>query len=155
MIESIRILTVDPGKSGGLSYYNGFETVVRKFTTESELLDFLRGLKFPEEVHCIVEDVPRFVSSATSSSSSFKLGYNYGFYMGALRSIGFKVDLVKPQVWQKGLPGLRPKIGYTLRKRILKDIASRLFPKIKVTHAVADALLILDWYTKSKSIVIP
>ena len=137
-----------------MAYHDGSETVSRKFTTESELLDFLSNVSSPDEVHCIVEDVPRFVSSATSSSSSFKLGYNYGFYVGALRSLGFRVDLVKPQVWQKGLPGLRPKISYTIRKRILKDIASRLFPKLKVTHAVADALLILDWYAKSKGVIL-
>ncbi len=58
---------------------------------------------------------------------------------------GFRVDLVRPQVWQKGVKGLKPKMGYTDRKRVLKDNACRKYPDLKVTHAVADALLIADW----------
>ena len=140
----MKLLAIDPGKSGGVAYYNNGDIELRKFTTEGDLSKFVEEL--PSEIIAIVEDVPKFVSASTSSSSSFKLGYNYGYHMGSLRTRRIPVNLVKPQVWQKGLQGLRPKMGYTDRKRILKDNAMRLYPDLKITHATADALLILNWY---------
>lgn len=147
------VLAIDPGMSGGSAYFNGDTIVLKKFTTEDEFLCFLNSME--GGVVSVVEDVPRFVSSVTSTASAFKLGYNYGFHVGSLRSKGYPVNLVKPQVWQKGLSGLKPKMGYSLRKRVLKDNATRLFPSLKVTHAVADALLILYWYSEKRGFLLP
>tara|TARA_Y100000114_G_C11751480_1_gene324552 strand:- start:971 stop:1411 length:441 start_codon:yes stop_codon:yes gene_type:complete len=141
------VLAIDPGKNGGMAFCSEGEVSLRKFTTEGELTDFI--LSLPNETVAVVEDVPKFVSAQTSSSSSFKLGYNYGYYLGALRTRRISTNLVKPQVWQKGLVGLRPKMGYTDRKRCLKDNAQRLYPNLKITHATADALLILHWFLSS------
>ena len=149
----MKIIAIDPGKAGGLAYFDGKEVITRKYTTEHEFTDHILSLPLSESV-AVFEDVPVFVSSATSSSSSFKLGYNYGFQVGVLRSLKVSVNLVKPQIWQKGLSGLRPKMGYTDRKRMLTCNASRLFPTQKVTHAVADALLILHWFAEKKNIIL-
>ena len=150
-----KVLSIDPGSGGGSAYFNESkgEIVLRRFTTESEFLSFVKDMG--AGVEAVVEDVPRFVSSATSTSSAFKLGYNYGFHVGCLRGYEYPVNLVKPQVWQRGLSGLRPKMGYTARKRVLKDNASRLFPSLKVTHAVADALLILYWWSEKHGFRLP
>lgn len=148
-----KILAIDPGMSGGSAYFDGTSIVLKKFTTEDEFLCFIGSMG--DSVVSVIEDVPRFVSSVTSTASAFKLGYNYGFHVGALRSTGYPVNLVKPQVWQKGLSGLKPKMGYSLRKRVLKDNATRLFPSLKVTHAVADALLILYWYSEKRGFLLP
>lgn len=150
----MKIIAIDPGKGGGLAYFNGDEVCTRKYTTEQEFTDHISSLPLSGTVG-VFEDVPVFVSSATSSSSSFKLGYNYGFQVGVLRSLKVSVNLVRPQVWQKGLSGLKPKMGYSERKRMLKCNASRIFPHQKVTHAVADALLILYWYAEKKNITLP
>ena len=114
------------------------------FRVEHEYIDLIRDLD-NKKYEAVVEDVPAFVSSATSNASSFKLGYNFGFIVGALRALRLPTHLVKPQIWQKGLQGLRPKLGYTDRKRILKDNAIRLYPDLKITNATADAVLIMDW----------
>ena len=149
-----KVIAIDPGIGGGSAYFDSLgQMVLRKFTTEAELTDLIQGLD--NDVVAVVEDVPKFVSSATSSSSSFKLGYNYGYYIGALRTRRIQVNLVKPQVWQKGLVGLRPKMGYTARKRTLKDNACRLFPSLKITHAVADAVLILNWWSEKHGFRLP
>ena len=87
----------------------------------------------------------------TSNASSFKLGQNFGFIIGASRALRFPTHLVKPQIWQKGLVGLKPKMGYTMRKRVLKDNAIRLFPDLKITNATADAVLIMSWYQNQQS----
>jgi hypothetical protein len=143
-------LAIDPGKSGGMAYLSCEGALdLRKYTTEVELLDYAEGID--RNTIVIVEDVPVFVSSATSNASSFKLGYNYGFHVGVFRAYRMVVNLIKPKTWQMGLSGLKPKMGYTERKRVLRDIASRLYPEKKVTHATADALLILDYWLKKNT----
>lgn len=143
-------LGVDPGKSGGLAYMSCEGLIeLRRYTTEAELIDFAENID--RNTIVIVEDVPVFVASATSNASSFKLGYNYGFHVGLFRAYRMPVNLVKPKTWQIGLKGLKPKMGYTERKRTLRDIASRLYPEQKVTHATADALLILDYWLRKNT----
>ena len=142
------ILAIDPGKTGGLAYrdYEGGITL-KKWTTEADFLEFGNGGIFADLNHAVVEDVPVFVSAATSNASSFKLGHNYGFICGVIQANFIPLALAKPKTWQKGLHGIKPRIGYTDRKRILKNNAKRLYPKQEgLTNATADALLILHYY---------
>lgn len=143
------IIAFDPGKAGGLAHISpgdGPETIVlRPWTVEHELSDYLRQIN-PAGYDAVVEDVPAFVSAVTSNASSFKLGYNFGYIVGCLRSFKFRTHLIKPRDWQKGLQGLKPKMSYTARKRMLKDNAVRLYPDLKITNATADALLILNYW---------
>ena len=143
-------LAIDPGVKGGLAYKVGDESLeLKSFTTESEFLDILDNISIDTEA--VVEEVPPYVGRAIPSSSAFKLGYNYGFEVGALRALGFRVNLVKPQVWQKGLQGLG-KLRGAPRKRKLKDNAKRLYPKIKgLTLQTADALLLLDYWVNRRN----
>ena len=148
------IIAFDPGKGGGLAHLapgsKDEDIVLRRWTVEHEFTDYVRTIN-PAGYDAVVEDVPVHVSTATSHASSFKLGYNFGYIVGTLRSMGFKTHLVKPREWQKGLSGLRPKMGYTDRKLCLKDNAARMYPTLKITHATADALLVLDWFRKNCS----
>lgn len=141
------IAAFDPGKGGGIAYFDGEDYFLHSFKTESDYLKIIEN--FDRKTRIFVEDVPAFVSAATSNASSFKLGYNFGFIMGACRAFAFPVELVSPKKWQKGLPGLRPKLSYAQRKRILKDNAIRMYPALKgITNATADALLVLDYALK-------
>jgi hypothetical protein len=143
MPESRGIIAFDPGKGGGLAIYRpGGKIDLRPWTVEHELLDVIDSLD-PSGYDAVVEDVPAFVSAATSNASSFKLGYNFGFIVGCCRMHGLPTNLVKPKEWQKGLSGLKPNMGYTARKRQLKDNAVRLYPDLKITNATADAVLIM------------
>lgn len=145
------IVGVDPGMSGGVAAWANDKTYVQRFTTEAELLELVES--FDRSASIVIEDLPRFVPGNTSPSSWFKVGYNYGFEVGVFRAFRFPLTLAKPRTWQKGIPGLKPKMGYTDRKRLLKDAALRLYPKVygfdgepaAVTNAVADAILIMDW----------
>ncbi|MGA0384854.1 MAG: hypothetical protein ACO3L1_07780 [Flavobacteriaceae bacterium] len=141
------IIAVDPGKGGGACILRpDSETIdLKPWRIDHEFIDLLRSLD-PKDYESVVEDVPVFVSAMTSNASSFKLGQNFGVITGSLRSLRFPLHLVKPQIWQKGLAGLKPKMGYTARKRVLKDNAVRLFPDLKITNATADAVLIMTWY---------
>lgn len=135
----------DPGKGGGVAYCNGDSFSLHKFTTESDYLEIMES--FDRYSRVIVEDVPAYVSNATSNSSSFKLGYNFGFIVGACRAFAFPVELIGPKKWQKGLRGLKPKMGYAERKRAIKDNAVMLYPDLRksITNATADALMILHF----------
>jgi hypothetical protein len=142
------LLAFDPGKGGGLALLRPNGSVsLRPWTVEHELLDLVDSLD-PASYEAVIEDVPAFVSAATSNASSFKLGYNFGFLVGVCRATGFSTHLVRPKEWQKGLSGLKPNMGYTARKRQLKDNAIRLYPSLKVTNATADAVLIMDYWRK-------
>jgi len=144
------ILAFDPGASGGWAWQAPNSDLIELYSwrTETEFLEFLEPIN-PAGYLAVVEDVPAFVASATSNASSFKLGYNFGFLVGALRAKLFPVELVKPRDWQKGMRGLKPKMGYTDRKRTIKDNAARLYPNLKVTNATADAVMILDWKVRN------
>jgi len=147
--DSQGILAFDPGASGGWVWQAPNSDLIELYSwrTETEFLEFLEPIN-PAGYLAVVEDVPAFVASATSNASSFKLGYNFGFLVGALRARRFPVELVKPRDWQKGMRGLKPKMGYTDRKRTIKDNAARLYPGLRVTNATADAVMILDWRLK-------
>ena len=145
------IAAFDPGKGGGVAYYDGENFSLHRFTTESDYLEIMES--FDRKTRIFVEDVPVFVAASTSNASSFKLGYNFGFIMGACRAFAFPVELVSPKKWQKGLQGLKPKMSYAARKRTLKDNAVRMYPALKgITNATADALLVLDYAIKTKTI---
>jgi hypothetical protein len=54
-----------------------------------------------------------------------------------------KFMLVKPKTWQSDLRLLsQKKESQTEKKNRHKELASRIFPDLKITHANADALLI-------------
>ena len=142
------IIAFDPGKAGGASVRHANGSIeLHSFKTESGYLEILQPL-LPSSYEVVIEDVPAFVSSATSNASSFKLGYNFGFIVGMSRALGFATHLLRPQTWQKGLSGLKPKMGYTERKRMLKDNAIRLYPDLKITNATADAVLIMNYWDR-------
>ena len=145
------LISVDPGKGGGTAILRpgGGSVDLYPWRVEHEFIDLVSDLD-PVEYEAVIEDVPVFVSRVTSNASSFKLGQNFGFIVGSLRALRFPTHLVKPQVWQKGIPGLKSNMAYTDRKRMLKDSAIRLHPDLKITNAVADAVLIMDWYGASK-----
>jgi hypothetical protein len=141
------ILAVDPGVSGGMALYREGEVSLRKFTTADEYIDYVRNLQKRGLSRAVVEDVPKYIGNQMMASHSFTLGYNVGFEIGVIKSLLIPVDLVRPQKWQGGIPGLKGKSGAP-RKRLLKEHAKTLYPGLKVTLATADALLILDYHLR-------
>lgn len=143
------VLGVDPGVSGGFAvwYPPVGKIVLKKYTDELEFIDFVSNLKGIGL--CALEDVPKYVGNEMRASHSFVLGHNVGFEKGVILSHGIPTDLIRPQKWQRPIPGLKGKVGAP-RKRSLRDHAKKLYPGLKVTLATADALLILDYYTNGE-----
>ncbi len=137
----MRIIGIDPGASGGIGYLTstGVAAAWKMPDTERDIYDLIEGLTDGlvglEEVVAYIEKVhsrPR-----QGVSSTFKFGMGYGGLRMALVALKIPFHEVTPQQWQK-------KMGCMSHgdKNITKAAAQRLYPGIKVTHALADSLLI-------------
>jgi len=143
---------LDPGQSGGIAVINAaFATpqVVKAFKmpeTESDVLALLR--QFGPGNHAMIERV--WSSPQMGVVSAFKFGRGVGVLHMALIAAGIPFDEVTPQKWQKAMGCLSPRGTARVEfgskdKNITKRRAQALFPTVKVTHAIADALLIAEF----------
>jgi len=89
----------------------------------------------------VVEKVWAFPTDARSNA--FNFGVNYGKWLGIISSSNIEPILVTPKKWQKAYQPLSK--DKPSRKRELKQIASEMFPEIRVTLYNCDALLIGAW----------
>lgn len=131
---------IDPGQSGGIAAVStAGEALV--FTgmpaTERDVFDFLRGLA-GDDCHAVLE----FVRSSPQMGvkSAFTFGQGYGGLRMALVASGIPFDEVTPQKWQ---PVMQCRSGGD--KNVTKRRAQELFPKVRMTHAIADALLLAEY----------
>lgn len=149
-LPAMLTIAIDPGLSGGIAYQrdNQPAQAVAMPATEGDLVVFLRDLTADAKVAvAFVEEVGGYVGVAQPGSSAFKFGRNFGFILGVLQTLGVRLELVRPQRWQKSL-GLGSASGCASKtewKNKLKGAAQRLYPSLKPTLATADALLILDY----------
>lgn len=149
-------LGIDPGANGGLAAID----------SNKKVYALQRMPSFPEEVlawfrmfsgvglHVVLEEVSGYQGVEHPGSRMFEFGKWYGYVEMGILSVQC-LDRTKfircpPKQWQKML-GLRKKEKDetdTSWKNYLKDEASKLFPRIKVTLKTADALL-LAYYCHS------
>jgi len=140
-------LGVDPGKSGGIAVIcsNGRTEAYKMPETEKDTWNLLLGLNqrhgityaLIEELHALPAAVEEKMGIKRGSIATAKLMQHYGSLRMALIGLGIRFEERVPAVWQK-LMGCRTGGD----KNISKARAQQLFPSIKVTHAIADSLLI-------------
>jgi crossover junction endodeoxyribonuclease RuvC len=131
-------LGVDPGASGGAALITeSYEviTVVKFSETERDISEWFRTLFTGTGIHAVIERVHSMPKQGVASS--FKFGQSYGFLRGMLIAHAVPFEAVTPGKWQKAL-------GCLSRgdKNVTKAKAQEIFPGVKVTHAIADALLL-------------
>ena len=136
----MNILGIDPGQSGGIAFLWWKDPLVFKMPdTERDVLNILEEIKtekigkrpffaYIEAVHAMPKQ---------GVSSTFKFGMNYGMLRAFLIALGIPFETVTPVKWQTAL-GCRTGGN----KNVTKRKAQELYPHIKITHAIADALLI-------------
>jgi hypothetical protein len=154
-------LAIDPGKGGGLAMLEGDRVVTTRMPPDdAELLHWIRSHKGAPGQRCqsALEKVGGYIARTEggltgrerhTGSAMFQFGLNVGLCRMALVACGLKPLEVRPQDWQAGL-GLFPrdkaaKETRTAFKARLRAMASRLFPGLRVTLLVADALLIAEY----------
>lgn len=132
-------LGIDPGVSGGFAIVSEELSVVRavafEHVTPQDIVTTLRPAKFS---FAYLENVGAMPGQGVSST--FKFGVNFGWWQGVLTSLGIPFERVAPVKWQTVM---RCRTGGD--KNISKQRAQELFPDIKMTHAIADALLIAEY----------
>lgn len=149
-------LGLDPGASGGIAwiYDSGTYCAAKWADTERGVVDQFSDLTDQEEdLFAVIEDVHAFPGQGVSSVFTF--GRGYGFLRACLHAFEIPFESVAPTRWQRALGLVKPKLKdakpaersrlKALHKRELKARAEELFPKLKVTLATADALLLAEF----------
>jgi hypothetical protein len=136
---------IDPGCNGGIAWITDGKACAEKMPdTLQDLWDLIQSIGFevpdfkPYEVKAYIEQVSS--SPQMGVVSAFSFGRGYGNLEMALTANAIPFERVRPQVWQKAM-GCMTKGD----KNVSKRRAQELFPNIKVTHAIADALLIAEY----------
>ena len=142
---------IDPGKSGGCGMIvieDGIETSISwKFPKDISLLSVGVMSIIPqnislEDVHVLVEHVHAFPKQGAVSTFSF--GQNLGQWEGTLYANELDFTYVNPKEWIYWY-GVRKGLDKKERKRILLERAKELFPNMKITFNVSDAVLIAHY----------
>ena len=143
------IIGIDVGTNGGIAWITDGKPCVEKMPGS------LRDLW---DLICDITNHPRstvdgrkykaYLEQVHSSpqmgvKSAFTFGNGFGHLEMALTAAGIPFERIRPQVWQKAM-GCMTKGD----KNVSKRKAQELFPSIKVTHAIADALLIASYGAK-------
>jgi hypothetical protein len=147
------IIAIDPGSLGGVAVWVFGVAGCRPMPpTQGDQVALLRGLKTSSdrsgvETVCIMEAVTGYAGTPQPGGAMFRFGEHFGFIKGVVQTLGMRLELVRPQVWQKafGLGTASACASKTIWKNKLKAEAQRRFPHLEVTLKTADALLILEY----------
>lgn len=146
----MKIIGIDPGASGGIALLDDEGAHAWKMPdTERDTQELFEQLAGPfglafagiEKVHAM---------PGQGVTSMFNFGRNYGMLRGMLIANCIPFETVTPQKWQKEFSLRNSKWAKTKKKNKHKARAQELFPHIRVTHALADALLIAEFMRRIK-----
>lgn len=133
-----RIFGIDPGKSGGIACIGETIEAHPMPDTVGDLVDLLRTLAVGGDVIAYLERVHS--SPQMGVVSAFTFGRGLGNIEAICQCVGIRLEWVAPGVWQKSLGCLSKG-----DKNITKRKAQELFPTLRITHKIADALLIAEY----------
>lgn len=140
------IMGIDPGKkSGGIAlicYDSSDDYYTQKLDlTEKDIIDFISYFSKNKLIlKCYLENVRSNAGGCRTPQRAFDFGTNFGFLRGIIITLNIPLETVTPTKWQKKLGCLTGG-----NKNISKSKAQELFPQAKITHSIADALLIAEY----------
>jgi Holliday junction resolvasome RuvABC endonuclease subunit len=138
------IIGIDPGTNGGIAWITHGRPCVEKMPdTLQDLWELIGDIDTASDGYCHAYIEAVHSSPQMGVKSAFTFGNGFGHLEMALTAAGIPFERVRPQVWQKAM-GCMTKGD----KNVSKRKAQELFPQIKVTHAIADALLIASYGAK-------
>ena len=132
---------LDPGVNGGIAALDreGHIVMVTKIPgTDLEIFQCVNDLSTHGGARACLEKVSAYPQMGVTSAFTF--GRGFGKLLMALAAAGIPYDLIRPQDWQSTM-GCRTGGD----KNISKQRAQALFPNVKCTHAISDALLIAEF----------
>lgn len=130
---------IDPGYSGAIAiiYEDGAISTIKLNETLADIVEWMgnhtlnRCFAMLEQVHAM---------PGQGVASTFKFGRSYGNAEALLAAFRVPFDRITPVKWQTALQ-CRSKGN----KNITKARAQELFPDVKCTHAISDALLLAEY----------
>jgi len=141
------IIGIDPGKSGGIAVWDNEDGMgaYKMPATEKDVWDlicdcsdFFEGDRNGRKVFAYIEHVHSMPGQGVASM--FKFGMNYGMLRAFLIAADIPFETATPSVWQRSMKCLTKG-----DKNITKARAQELWPELKITHAVSEALLICEY----------
>jgi len=143
----MNIIGIDPGGSGGIAWSIGNVAPVataKMPETPHDLVEILGTIAAEGTCEVHLEEVGGYIGGVGSPGSKmFNFGRNFGQIIGVCAALKLPLKLVKPKRWQKALGlGTSKGMSKTEWKNKLKARAQQLYPDIKITLDVADAVLI-------------
>ena len=150
-IHSKIFVGIDPGKNGGVAVINEIpnyeNTVSFRCPKTPDKMAYTLVSTIPadvsyEDVLVSVEHVHAMPNNGVVSMFSF--GQNLGQWEGILGAFELDVTYAGPRTWMQHYD-CKPKMDKKDRKRYLRGIAENLFPNIKMTFNISDALLIANY----------
>ena len=161
----MRYVGVDPGAKGGIAviYPDGFVEAVAVPSEHEVLRDWMAD-RFLDgrPTTAVIELVTGYIGKKRAGAggeerdgdpgaSMFQFGVSYGALQMALTACYIPYDKAAPRTWQKALgAGARGGRSKAEFKRHLKHLAQHLFPRLKVTLATADALLLAEYCRRTR-----
>jgi len=137
------IIGIDPGQIGGIAIVGpDMLDAVKMPDTERDVFELLAEWA-PLASRAVIEQVG--VMPKEGVRSAFTFGRGYGGLRMALIALRMPFQAVAPGVWQRPFNLPTGKGGKTAKKNVHKARAQEMFPSLKITHAIADALLIAEW----------
>ena len=142
---------VDPGASGGVAMVDDAGALVRADKMPETDRDVFQLLELAGGVGARAVLKRVWSSPQMGVASAFKFGVSVGLLRMALVASGAPFDELTPMKWQgpmgiRQATGRRPLGGPGQKdKNIAKRRAQELFPQARVTHAVADAMLLAEY----------
>lgn len=137
---------VDPGISGGVAACDnhGHFKAWGMPETEKDIYQMFRDLGSAKNTCALIERVHSMPAQGIVSAFTFGKGYG-GLRMAMVASF-IPFEEVTSRVWQQALGCLSGG-----DKNVTKARAQQLFPNLKITHAIADALLICEYLRRLKN----
>ena len=134
---------IDPGKSGAIAFVpeTGKPWTVKCSETDKDISDAFLEIEHEELYACIEKVGPGvFGAGKMGSKSAFTFGASFGGLLMLLTCHGVRFNRVLPRTWQTAMQCMTGG-----DKNVSKRRAQELFQEIKITHAIADALLIAEY----------
>lgn len=138
------VLGIDPGVKGGLAVLNGAgRPLFIHSLTDNTVKEAVAALKAAAAIlrpfnACYLEKIGHQTGDGGQGSHTF--GRVYGILYGAALALDLEVRDVYPMTWQSHLLCLTQG-----QKNVSKNRAKELWPDLKITHYIADALLIAEY----------
>lgn len=154
------LIAIDPGAKGAIASYSttyeppgaprwGSEKLAELPQDRFSQLEGYAGAADRLEAPriAVLETVGGYTGTPQPGSRMFTFGRGYGQLEGFLIALRYQIIRVRPQAWQKAL-GLTTSKAESKpeHKRRMRGAALDLFPQLKPTLDVSDALLILYAY---------